>query len=57
MTFKQGDKVLISVDSMGKNGVLEVDNILAMVGYRPDTAITEELQVRYFKSTGTRSGS
>lgn len=57
MTFKQGDKVLVSVDSMGKNEVLEVDNILAMVGYRPETAITEELQVRYFKATGTRNGS
>lgn len=55
--FKQGDKVLVSVDSMGKNEVLEVDNILAMVGYRPETAITEELQVRYFKATGTRNGS
>ena len=42
---------------MGKNEVLEVDNILAMVGYRPETAITEELQVRYFKATGTRNGS
>ena len=57
MTFKQGDKVLVSVDSMGKNEVLEVDNILAMVGYRPETAITEELQVRYYKATGTRNGS
>ena len=57
MTFKQGDKVLVSVDSMGENEVLEVDNILAMVGYRPETAITEELQVRYYKATGTRNGS
>ena len=38
---------------MGKNKVIEVDNILAMVGYRPDTSITEELQVRHYKATGT----
>ena len=43
---------MVSVDSMGKNEVIEVDNILAMVGYRPDTSITEELQVRYYKATG-----
>jgi len=48
---KKGDKVLVSVDSMGKNEVLEVDNILAMVGYRPETAITEELQVHYCYAT------
>ena len=48
--------MLVSVNSMGKNEVLEVDNILAMVGYRPDTSITEELQVRYYKATGTCLG-
>ena len=41
---------------MGKNEVLEVDNILAMVGYRPDTSITEELQVRYYNATDTYMG-
>ena len=46
MTFYQGDKVLVSLDSVGEKEDLEVDNILAMVGYRPDTSITEELQVR-----------
>jgi len=47
----KGDKVLVSVDSMGKTEVFEVDNILAMVGYRPDTSITEELQVHYCYAT------
>ena len=46
LTFYQGDKVLVSLDSVGEKEDLEVDNILAMVGYRPDTSITEELQVR-----------
>ena len=41
---------------MGKNEVLEVDNILAMVGYRPDTSITEELQVTYYNATATYMG-
>ena len=45
MTY-QGDKVLVSLDSVGEKEDLEVDNILAMVGYRPDISITEELQVR-----------
>ena len=44
--YHQGDKVLVSLDSVGEKEDLEVDNILAMVGYRPDTSITEELQVR-----------
>ena len=41
----QDDKVLVSVDSKDGQEVIEVDNVLGMVGYRPDTAITEELQV------------
>ena len=41
------------MDSKGQEEDLEVDNILAMVGYRPDTSITEELQVGYQKSTST----
>ena len=41
----QDDKVLVSVDSKSGQEVIEVDNVLAMVGYRPDTTITEELQV------------
>ena len=44
----QDDKVLVSVDSKDGQEVVEVDNVLAMVGYRPDTAITEELQVVNF---------
>ena len=44
------------MDSKGKEEDLEVDNILAMVGYRPDTSITEELQVGYQKSTSTYVG-
>ena len=41
----QDDKVLVSVDSKDGQEVIEVDNVLGMVGYRPDTTITEELQV------------
>ena len=41
----QDDRVLVSVDSKDGQEVIEVDNVLGMVGYRPDTAITEELQV------------
>ena len=41
----QDDKVLVSVDSKSGQEVIGVDNILGMVGYRPDTTITEELQV------------
>ena len=35
----------MGVDSKDGQEVIEVDNVLAMVGYRPDTTITEELQV------------
>ena len=46
ITFSfQDDKVLVSVDSKDGQEVIEVDNVLGMVGYRPDTTITEELQV------------
>ena len=41
----QDDKVLVSVDSKNGQEVIKVDNVLGMVGYRPDTTITEELQV------------
>ena len=47
---------MVRVDSKGKEEELEVDNILAMVGYRPDTSITEELQVGYQKSASTYVG-
>ena len=43
--LSQDDRVLVSVDSKDGQEVIEVDNVLGMVGYRPDTAITEELQV------------
>jgi len=48
---QKDNKVLVSVDSKDGQEVIEVDNILGMVGYRPDTAITEELQVHYCYAT------
>jgi hypothetical protein len=51
----QGDGLFVRLTvADGPEEELEVDNVLAMVGYRPDTSITSELQVQQWRSTMPR---
>ena len=52
----QGDRLCVRlVTSSGDQEEVVVDNVLAMVGYRPDTSLTQELQVRLLTSSHTES--
>jgi hypothetical protein len=47
-------RVRVTFRDHGGERVLDVDRVLALVGYRPDVAMTRELQVHYcYASEGT----